>query len=114
MTEEETTEETRIATLESIVEKLDRLSEAVFGGGKKDDPAPAPAAKAEDGDGEGVGAEVRKELARLKAAEDRKKRADEQAGEVAALKEQVKKITERPPREYRKVTRMMGWAGDDE
>lgn len=65
----------------------------------------------EDG---GVAAEVQAELKKLQAAEDRKARAAGQAGKVAELEATVKKLAERKPREYRRITQLMGWVGEDD
>jgi hypothetical protein len=45
---------------------------------------------------------VRRELEKVKTAQD-----------VAGLKEQIKQIVEKPPKQYRRVTRAL-WGGDDE
>ena len=101
----ETDHETeRIHTLDSIAETLAELKAAVFGGGsKKADAEPEPAS---------VGEEVKRELARLKAAEDRKKSQAEKDAEIAGLKETVKKLAEKPPKEYRKITHRI-WGSDE-
>lgn len=90
----------RIRTLDSIAEKVDKLWDMLKGGdgAAKAGPEPEPAS---------IGDEVKRELARLKAAEDRKKAADAKDGRIAELEEKVKRIAEKPPKEYRKVTQRM-------
>ena len=46
---------------------------------------------------------VRRELERVKVGE-----------EVGSLKEQIKKIVERPPRQFRRIEKLMGWATEDD
>jgi hypothetical protein len=60
-----------------------------------------------------VASQVKAELAKLKAAEDRKAKAEARDKEMDELKETGAKIKEKPPREYRKVTQFMQW-GDPE
>ena len=61
-----------------------------------------------------MGAEVRAELGKLQAAEKRKAAAEGRSNQVAELAAQVKKLTERKPREYRPITKFMWGDGDDE
>ena len=91
-------------TLEKLDAKVDRLAEAVgklLGGGEKAAEAEEPAS---------VAAEVQRELARLKQAEDRKAARDKEKSDLdaklAALEDKVK---EKPPREYRKVENWHKW-----
>lgn len=54
-----------------------------------------------------ISAEVRRELQKLRADEARVQRESERDAEVADLKEKVN--AERPPREYRRATKVMRW-----
>lgn len=59
--------------------------------------------------------EVARELARAREKEDREARERGQAGELAAVKEQLAAMSEKPPRPpVRRVTRLMYGAGDDD
>lgn len=100
----EGTNDERIGRLESAVNEILTLIK-----GK-----PAADRTDVDDEDERMALVMRKELAKLKASEDRKAERDAERGKIAQLEDTVKKITEKPPREYRKVTRFMGWAGDDE
>ena len=79
-----------------------RALQAKLGGGESRREEPEPEADPK--------AEMRRELARLQAAEKRKQARDaaakEQADRLAAVEEKVK---EKPPREYRRATRIMKW-----
>jgi len=97
--EPEKSESARLDTLES---KVDRLIDLVTGSGSEQptEPEPEPDVKAET---RNAVAEVkRREAARQKRAEE--KAANEKR--LAAVEEAVK---EKPPREYRRVTRWMRW-----
>ena len=97
-------------TLAEVSAKVDKLAEAVAGLLASDHTTgggPSPEDRS-------VAAEVQAELKKLQAAEDRKKRAEAQSGKVAELEAKVKKMAERKPREYRKITRLMGWVTDDD
>lgn len=98
----EGTNDERIGRLESAVNEILTLIK-----GK-------PAVTASDEETTSVASEVKRELEKLRAAEDRKRERDAEKGKLAELEDKVRKVTEKPPREYRKVTRFMGWAGDDE
>lgn len=99
-------------TIAKLDEKVDKLADAVRalldGGGKG---SSEPELSDQDRDTASL---VREELAKLKQAEDRKARKDAEAGKLADLEGKVKAITEKAPREYKRVTRWMGWTGDDE
>ena len=100
----ETSEEKRIDTLES---KVDRILGMLSGDGKPEPEAEPPVADPK--------AEMRQELARLKAAEDRKKaRESEKAANESRLKAIEDKISEKPPVEHKRSTTFMRWRGDDE
>lgn len=98
----EGSEEKRIDTLE---QKVDRILSMLSGGGKDDagsESEPEPAADPK--------AEMRAELAKLQAAERRKaaRDAEKQANEDR-LKKIEEKLTEKPPREYKRSTKFMRW-----
>lgn len=60
-----------------------------------------------------VAAEVRAELAKLKAADERKAARDKEKSDAEnRLKAVEDKVKEQPPREYRKVTNFMGWSDE--
>jgi hypothetical protein len=95
-------------TLSALSDKVDSLAEAVgklLRGGTK---APARGTKADEA--EDVRAQVRDEVGKLKAAEDAESK---RRGEIESLRDQVKKLAERAPVEYRKITRWM-WGDSDE
>ena len=90
------------ARLDTIESKIDRLFDLVTGSGgeQASEPEPEPDVKTET---RNAVAEVkRREAARQKRAEE--KAANEKR--LAAVEEAVK---EKPPREYRRVTRWMRW-----
>ena len=97
-------------TLAEVSAKVDKLADAVAGL-LASDHTPGGGPSPED---RSVAAEVQAELKKLQAAEDRKKRAEAQSGKVAELEAKVKKMAERKPREYRKITRLMGWVTDED
>jgi hypothetical protein len=99
-------ESSRIVSLDALHAKIDDLAAKITGLGKAKAPAGRPS-KADDA--EDVRQQVRDEVGKLKAADDadRKRR-----GEIDSLRDQVKKLAEKAPVEYRKITRWM-W-GDDE
>lgn len=109
-TDGEGTQEDRIDALEGKVDVIGQKIDQILGLGKK--PEQPTEATAED-ETPGVAAEVRAELAKLKQAEDRKKARESQAKDIDELKETVKKIRERPPKEYRKVTNLV-WGRDED
>ena len=86
------------AKVDGLAAKLDRLLSG---------PAPAAGSPAEAE--RSVAQEVRDELAKLQQAEARKRESAAKAGKLADLEAKVKKITEQPPQEYRRSTRVMGW-----
>jgi hypothetical protein len=109
-TEPEVTETETTATetgdgdlsLAALNDKVDRLADLI---GNR--PARSGrATKADDADD--VARQVKDEVGKLKAHED----AQRQRGELENLKAQVKKIAEKAPVEYRKVTRWM-WGSDE-
>ena len=119
MTEQPQTEEhapehegTQGDRLEAVESKLDGVIETlkkILHPGDGEAPAAAePAAEEPD-----VASQVKAELAKLKAAEDRKAKAEARDKEVDELKETVKKIKEKPPKEYRRVTNLI-WGRDED
>ena len=97
-------EEGRITTIQSLADKVDKLWDMLTSGDKKPDTTEAdqPASMA---------AEVRREVERLRQAEGAEQAAAQQAADVADLKEKVA-ASERQPREYRRSTKIMGWADE--
>ena len=95
-------------TLDGVNAKLDKLADLVEGLLSRQDSAGHPAVSNED---RSVAEEVKEQLAQLKKAEDRKARADSQSAKVAELEAKVKKVAEKPPKEYRRITTFM-WGGD--
>ena len=57
--------------------------------------------------------EARQAVQDLQRREQAKAKRDAAAGELKALRDKVDKITEKAPREYRKVERFMRWDKDD-
>ena len=108
--EQEGTQEDRIDALEGKVDAIGQKIDQLLGLGKKPEQPTEASAEAE---APTVAAEVRAELAKLKQAEDRKKARESQAKDIDELKETVKKIRERPPKEYRKFTNMV-WGRDED
>lgn len=94
-------------TVKELAGKVDRLIDLVSGGAR---PSQAEA----EPEPPSVRAEVQAELKRLKQAEQAKAERDAERGKLAELEDKVKKVTEKQPREYRRSTRFMRWAGDDE
>ena len=95
-------------TLDGVNAKLDKLADLVEGLLSRQDSAGHPGVSNED---RSVAEEVKEQLAQLKKAEDRKARSEGQSARVAELEGQVKKLAEKPPKEYRKITTFM-WGGD--
>ena len=95
--------EDRVSRLEDKVDHLIEQVKGLFTGGGKTEAEAEP---------QSVGEEIKRELARLKQAEDRKKTTAEKDAELARLKEQVKKLAEKPPKEYRKITQRI-WGPDE-
>lgn len=108
--EHEGTQEDRIDALEGKVDVIGQKIDQILGLGHKPEQ---PTEATPEAEAPGVAAEVRAELAKLKQAEDRKKARESQAKDIDELKETVKKIRERPPKEYRKVTNMV-WGRDED
>ena len=93
---------------QKIEDKIDRLAEILSGKDhdqgsetKPDEPA-------------SMAAEVRREVERLREAETKQHREEELATDVGDLKQKVAAIPERQPREYRRSTRVMRWASEDD
>lgn len=93
------------AKVDAILGKLGSLLPGGNGGGTESSPEPATEPPS-------IAAEVRAELKKLKAEEDRKARADADldARVDAKVKEHVR---ERKPKEYRKITSMI-WGRDED
>ena len=100
--ETEDGETARIHSLDSINEKLDSLASKIANLAKGRPRAPATQAGGKDPDG--VAEQVRSELAKVQAQQKREDR-------VSKLETAVTKLTEQPPKEYRKVTQ---WLWGDE
>lgn len=100
----------RIHSISELNAKVDALAgrlEQLFTRKPSRDPAEAEQSRS-------VADEVKAELAKLKAAEKAKADREAERGKLAELEAKVKHVTERPPREYRKSTRFMGWLGEDD
>ena len=95
-------------TVKELAGKVDQILDVLKGGHPEAGSESEPAAP------EDTAAVVRSELAKLKAKEDAKARTDKEKADTAARLEKVEKAVEKPPREYRKVTRFMRWTGDDD
>ena len=89
-------EGSRIESIDTLREKIDRILGMLEGDGKP------PAAEADP-----VEAAAERAVAKVRAAEDRKKAAAERRGELEGLKATVKKLTEKPPLEVRKAARFL-------
>lgn len=105
------TPEGETPSLEALDHKVDGIIETLKKILHPGEEAPTQATA--EGEGPDIGAEVRSELAKLKAAEDRKAAREKQAGEIDELKQAVAKIKERPPKEYRRVTNLV-WGRDED
>jgi hypothetical protein len=98
----------RIGTLEEKVDRiLQRLGD-LLPGHKAEVETAGPA-----GEEAPVAEQVKAELAKLKAAEDRKASKDKQSADIAELKDRVEKIKEKAPKEYRRVTTAV-WGRDED
>lgn len=92
-------ESERIVSITALNDKVDKLADAVAGlakGGTK------TATKTDDA--EAVRTQVRDEVARMRTAEKQERADKGLAAKVSALE---KKITEKAPVEYRKITKMI-------
>lgn len=99
----EASEEKRIDTLES---KVDRILDMLSGSGSS---GPGSETTTEEPPVDPK-AEMRSELAKLQAAEKRKQAAAEaRERNESRLKAIEEKLTEKPPREYKRSTRFMRW-----
>ena len=100
-------------TVAELDRKVDHLAEMISqllgGGGRGAPPDATPEPEPEPVD---VGAEVRKEMERVHAKEEA--RAKREAEADASLTEKIKKVTEKPPREFKKATERMGWVGPND
>lgn len=93
--------------VDTLAGKVAQLFEMLKGGGAGDrgsETVPDQPAS--------MSAEVRRELEKLRAEEDRARKDAERDADVSDLKAKVN--AERPPREYRRATNMMRWATEDD
>lgn len=90
-------------TLTGLADKVDNLASTVArlarGGSRS---------RQQDG-GEEVAEQVRTEVGKIKAAEDRQRGREDRLGR---LESQIREIVEKPPREYRWITKKM-WGDED-
>ena len=98
-----------VAELDKKVDHLAEMISQLLGGGGREAPQETAAPEAEHVD---VGAEVRKEMERVHAKEEARKQREAEAD--SALTEKIKKVTEKPPREFKKATERMGWVGPND
>jgi gas vesicle protein len=96
-------EETRIHSLDSLNEKIEQLFEMIKGksGGAS---RTSRAEQSED-----VASRVRDEVSKLKEADDKEAAHRD---EIDGLKQQIAKLTEKAPVEYRPVTKFL-WGSDE-
>ena len=92
-------------TLDGLADKVDHLAEIV-----KDFAKGRPRAGTQADQSAAVAEQVREEVGKI-AADDRKKKAE--ADRLGQVERAVKAIVDRPPREYRPITKML-WGDDDE
>lgn len=105
-------EAARISTLQQISDRLDALArrvEAMASGGGGHGPAEPgqrrPAGPTQAESAEQRRAEIREQLAELRSQE---KAAEEHASVLDRLGK-LEKAAERPPRQFRRIERAMGW-----
>ena len=97
-----------VAELDKKVDHLAEMISQLLGGGGREAPTDAtPEPEPVD-----VGAEVRKEMDRLHAKEEA--RAKREAEEDSKLTDKIKKVVEKPPREFKRATERMGWVGPND
>lgn len=92
-------------TLQSLSDKVDRLFDLLkhgAGGTRREDPA-AAAAEA-----------VRGQVEQLRKADEAEKRRNGMSTRLDAIEARLTAITEKKPRERRKVETRMGWVGEDD
>ena len=105
----ETTPPVSTETEDRIVDRVvDRLKDILKGGGHDQGTETEPDEPAS------MAAEVRREVERLREAEAKQHREEELTADVGNLKQKVAAIPERQPREYRRSTRVMRWANEDD
>ena len=101
-TETETTPSGLESKVDALAEKVAQLFEMFKGGawdkGSETGPAADPASMSE---------EVRRQVEKLHADEARARKEADLDADVADLKQKVN--AERPPREYRRATKIMRW-----
>jgi hypothetical protein len=103
--EEETGGEHSGLTLDGLADKVDHLAEIV-----KDFAKGRPRAGTQADQSQAVAEQVREEVGKI-AADDKKKQAE--ADRLGQVERAVKAIVDRPPREYRPITKLL-WGDDDE
>ena len=94
---------------QKIEDKIDRLAEILRG-----DKHEEQGSETEPDQPASMAAEVRREVERLREAEAKQHREEELTADIGDLKQKVAAIPERQPREYRRSTRFMKWAEDDD
>ena len=111
MADTETTETTPPVPAETedrIVDRVvDRLKDILK-------PGDGQATAAEPDEPASMAAEVRREVERLRGEEQARQKEADRDAEVGQLKEKVAAIPEKQPREYRRSTRVMRWANEDD
>jgi hypothetical protein len=102
----EGTEAQRLDKVEDAVEQILGILKGGGGGqGTETDPEESKSQAAR---------ETRQAVRDILAAEERKKSRDrEAAAREARLAAVEDKVKEKPPREYRRVTKWLGWTGDE-
>jgi hypothetical protein len=99
------------AKVDALAGKVEQLFSMFRRGGGDRGSETEPAAGQEE---LSVAAEVQRELGKLHAEEESRRRETERDAKVEELSGKVAAIPERPPREYRRATNIMGWAGKDD
>jgi hypothetical protein len=94
-----------------LVDEVRNLAAVITGSQRAAEPAQEATPDRDPGS---MAEEVRREVAKLSASEERKRRADEHAQQHADLAAAVEKIRERAPREYSLITKAMGWISEDD
>lgn len=97
--------------LDRLVKAVGELKDAITGKPQAGETAPVQASPEP---GEGIGAEVRREVEKLSAAERRRESREAHDQAHADLAAKLERVVERVPREYRRSTRWMGWVTEDD
>ena len=111
MSEQQPDQQPEPVTLETIRKEIAGDLAEVFQSGKGkvvDEPRSEPKSEPKSAGGESITDAVRREVQKLKDAEDSDKRMKAHEREIAELK----KKTEPQPKEYRRITKRM-WGSDD-